>query len=540
MPLTFSLDARLERHQRGQFLAASARQNNLGVSYPIRERPANFVPRQRLGSHLALPFKLAVPHSAGRRVLRTTAMVAEQGTAPSDVPVVVGLGDPVMDILANVSPEWLATVTAEPGGCLPISPDTMDQLLADAGKQSELVRIPGGSAANVVKGIANIAGGGARCRFVGMIGSDDTGAEYRRKLAAQGVEPLLLESTSGAPSASAVCLVTPDGQRTMRTCLGASLELRSSAQLPAGWADGCRLLHAEGYCLYRPQLTREVMSAARAAGALVSIDLASFELVRSCKEALLGLLQDGLVDLIFANEEESVTLCNVMGLMPPPPTPPAPTPVAGDDDGSETEPETGAAAAAAAAAADPEAAVAAAQRFLLSPSGGRARVAVTSLGARGCVARGAEGEEGASPACRVAVVDTIGAGDFFTAGFLSAYLRGASLQQCAAAGCAAGAEAVQTKGAELPPAAFDRLRTSLESILAAKPASAAAAAAGRDAAAAAAAAAAVASALSAAGLANLNGNANSNAPATVAEVEVEVETVVAASPAVAVAVGASV
>ncbi len=53
-------------------------------------------------------------------------------------------------------------------------------------------RIPGGSAANVVKGICNIAGSGARCRFVGMIGADETGGEYRRKLAAQGVEPLLL------------------------------------------------------------------------------------------------------------------------------------------------------------------------------------------------------------------------------------------------------------------------------------------------------------------------------------------------------------
>lgn len=60
-------------------------------------------------------------------------------------------------------------------------------------------RIPGGSAANVMKGIANIAGtNGARCRFVGMIGTDATGAEYRRKLTSQGVEPLLLVSAHGS------------------------------------------------------------------------------------------------------------------------------------------------------------------------------------------------------------------------------------------------------------------------------------------------------------------------------------------------------
>ncbi|PNH08176.1 putative diflavin flavoprotein A 6 [Tetrabaena socialis] len=193
-------------------------------------------------------------------------------------------------------------------------------------------------------------------------------------------------------------------------------------------------------CMLSPsarQLAREMMSAARAAGATVSIDLASFELVRNCKEALLGLLQEGLVDLIFANEEEALTLCSELGL-------------AGPD-------------------ASAEEAVEAAQRFLLSGSGGRARVAVTSLGSRGCVARGADGGAGAAPACRVSVVDTIGAGDFFTAGFLTAYLRGGSLQQCCAAGCAAGCEAVQARGAELPPAAFARLNASLGDILATAP-----------------------------------------------------------------------
>lgn len=53
-------------------------------------------------------------------------------------------------------------------------------------------RIPGGSAANVMKGIANITSGSAHCRFVGMVGRDATGSEYRDKLAAQGVEPVLL------------------------------------------------------------------------------------------------------------------------------------------------------------------------------------------------------------------------------------------------------------------------------------------------------------------------------------------------------------
>ncbi|KAG2496791.1 hypothetical protein HYH03_005199 [Edaphochlamys debaryana] len=397
-------------------------------------------------------------------------MVAET-PKPSDVPMVVGLGDPVMDILAQVSAEWLTTVAPEPGGCLPVSPKEMEELLASAATQSQLDRIPGGSAANVVKGIAQIAGADARCSFVGMVAKDETGAEYRRKVSACGVQPLLLESSSGAPSASAVCFVTPDGQRTMRTCLGASLELQTASMLPRGWAKGCRLLHAEGYCLYRPQLAREMMCAARATGALVSLDLASFELVRNCKAALLGLLKDGLVDLIFANEEEAVTLANELDL-----------PLEAEADAAANGGSAAVAAAllgAGGAVSEVDAKVAAAQRFLLSPEGGRCQVAVTSLGARGCVARGADGELGASPACRVKVVDTIGAGDFFTAGFLAAYLRGGSLQQCAAAGCASGCEAVQAKGAELPAESFERLRAAMGRILITEATSASSAAAGK-------------------------------------------------------------
>lgn len=63
----------------------------------------------------------------------------------------------------------------------------------------------------------------------------------------------------------------------MRTCLGASLELQSASQIGSEWCRDLALLHCEGYCLYRPKLAREMMQAAKAAGAVVSMDLASFE-----------------------------------------------------------------------------------------------------------------------------------------------------------------------------------------------------------------------------------------------------------------------
>lgn len=98
----------------------------------------------------------------------------------------------------------------------------------------------------------------------------------------------------------------------MRTCLGASSELTSADMLPACWSQHCQLLHCEGYCLYKPQLAREAMTAAKKAGATVCIDLASFELVRSCIDTLLSLLKAGLIDLVFCNEEEAVALADEM------------------------------------------------------------------------------------------------------------------------------------------------------------------------------------------------------------------------------------
>jgi sugar/nucleoside kinase (ribokinase family) len=106
--------------------------------------------------------------------------------------------------------------------------------------------------------------------------------------------------------------------------------------------------------------------------------------------------------------------------------------------------------------------VAAAQRFVLQ----YAQICVVSLGAKGCVARHRDGTVGRAPAGGVKVVDTIGAGDYFTSGFLYAHLMGCSLQQCAAVGCQSGSEAVKVKGSILSEAAWRRLRSRVDELVA--------------------------------------------------------------------------
>ncbi|KAL4449369.1 hypothetical protein ABPG77_007013 [Micractinium sp. CCAP 211/92] len=431
---------------------------------------------------------------------------------------VYGLGDPVLDIVARVGHELLEQLGAEPGGCLPVTAEEMAVLLALPEVQADMKRVPGGSAANVMKCLASLAGAGSSpsstddsssnvsssgsasssaggspgarlaVHFVGMVGSDDVAEEYERSISAHGVGPLLLRPTpqeahgalpgaaengggsaAALPTATCLCLVTPDGQRTMRTSLGAALQLRQPAQLPpplqggasAGaarqQADGAQpqqpqhpqqpaaagaaacssapgpwaLLHCEGYCLYRAEVAAAAMRVARAVGARVSLDLASFEVIFSCWARLDELLQEGLVDIVFCNEQEAQALCEASGVALSSPCP-------------------------------AERAVAAAQDSLLSRG---ASTVVVSRGSRGCTARSVGSSEVHASASKVSVVDTVGAGDFFTAGFLYALLSNASLQACALSGCAAGTAAVQVAGAELGPERLRELRSAIGNIL---------------------------------------------------------------------------
>lgn len=338
---------------------------------------------------------------------------------------VLGLGDPVVDICLDVSSKFLGDIKAQPGGCMLIEPKEMQVLLDAASCQARAMsRVPGGSAANVMKGLASMSSGSSRlhCQFMGMVGSDAAGNFYAEELQDHGVDTLLLESTSGAPTARCVCLVTPDGQRTMRTCLGAAAELSSVSQLARCWpAPPATLVHCEGYIMYKPTLAREAMAAAKHGGSLVSLDLASFEVVRGCRDTLMSLLKEGLVDIVFANEDEAAAI---------------------------TEDST-------------PGGVDAAQSLILQ----YARCCIVSLGAKGAVARSADGESGSAQASRVSVVDTIGAGDLFSAGFLFAYLQGCTLSTCCAAGCAAGAEAVQSRGTALGEEAWRRLRRTLSGLV---------------------------------------------------------------------------
>jgi ribokinase len=174
--------------------------------------------------------------------------------------------------------------------------------IADGGdSDAEIVLTPGGQAANVAAWVASL---GATARFIGQTGADDAGAIARARLAGYGVE--LVGPVSGRNGM--ICsLVSPDGARSMAADRGAAVQLRSEDIDPA-WLEGCDHLFVSGYALMREPVrsaARRAASLARAEGARVSVDLASWSAIRdSGTEAFRELLLELVPDVVFTNEEE--------------------------------------------------------------------------------------------------------------------------------------------------------------------------------------------------------------------------------------------
>ncbi len=319
---------------------------------------------------------------------------------------IIGIGSPLIDRLANVDEGWLATVPGAKGGMELIDGEAIQALLGRL--VAEPVSVAGGSAANTTFGLATL---GMRCTFLGKLGQDADGELYARLFAEAGVDPSRFKYTPAVATGQCLCLITPDSERTMRTCLGAAMTLDPAEITPEDFA-GCRHAHLEGYVLFNPLLTERVLECAKAANCTISLDLASFEVVKA-NEAILDKLLSNYIDIVFANEDEAKAYC-------------------GSDD-----PEDG-----------------------LKALAARCHTAAVKLGAKGALLQ--RGDEIVRvDAERVDAIDTTGAGDLWAAGFLYAYFNNRDLATCGRHGAVTGAEVVQILGAAIPSERWNIIKEKL-------------------------------------------------------------------------------
>ena len=309
---------------------------------------------------------------------------------------VLAIGNAIVDVMATADDALLAREGLTKGGMMLIDAERATSLYEAMGPAQE---ISGGSAANT---LAGLAGMGCKCAFIGQVAQDQLGEVFAHDVRALGIDYATPVRAGETPTARCLILVTPDGQRTMNTFLGASQFLPASALDPKMIQDAA-VLYLEGY-LWDPQEPRAAMraaiDAARSAGRKVAFTLSDAFVIDRHRGDFLDLLDKGQIDILFANEAEICSLAQI-----------------DDFEGAV-------------------AAIAAKLPTLVVTRSADGAIAVHE-GQRFAVA--------AEPIDKV--VDTTGAGDLFAAGFLAGQAQGKDVETSLRMGAIAAAEIISHFGA---------------------------------------------------------------------------------------------
>ena len=309
---------------------------------------------------------------------------------------IVAIGDAIVDVIATCDDAFIDDRGLPRGGMQLLSADEADELYAAMGPARE---ISGGSAANSMAGAAAL---GLDAAFVGQVADDQLGEIFAHDMHSLGVRFETAPLIAPPPTGRCLILVTPDAQRTMNTCPGASHELTPAA-LDPDLIRSASVTFLEGY-LWGPERPRAAMlEAARiahSAGRTVAFTLSESLCLGDRRAGVLGMIEGGTVDILFGNEDEvrHLTGCG-----------------------------------------DFAQCVEALSKHVAT--------LVITRGAHGAVAveRDYIVEVPATPVERI--VDTTGAGDLFAAGFLAGRCRGRALRGCLETGAIAAAEIISHFGA---------------------------------------------------------------------------------------------
>lgn len=314
----------------------------------------------------------------------------------------LGIGNALVDVLTKVDNEQILSELHLPKGSM--------QLLsteAYAEVTRRMLALPtklttGGSACNTLLALSHLD---APTGMIGKIGDDENGRFFASYFAQRGISTRLLHDSR--PTGVASTFITPDGQRTFGTYLGAAARLTAD-ELQQAWFEGYDYFYIEGYLVQNHDLVLRAIELAHAAGCEVCLDLASYNIVEADLDFFRALMPS--IDIVFANEQEAQALTGLEA------------------------------------------------RAALDALAATCHMAVVKIGKHGVWA--CHGTEVAhSPARDVpVVVDTTAAGDYFAAGFMHALAAGEPLATCIARGSLLAGHIIEVVGTELPDATWQQLR----------------------------------------------------------------------------------
>ncbi len=217
---------------------------------------------------------------------------------------VLGIGNAIVDLIAQAEENFLVQETIQKGGMTLIDEPRAEHLYSTMGPA---IVTSGGSAGNTMAGIASFGGRGA---YFGKVRDDELGRLFRHDIKAIGVDFQTLPSTSGPATARCIILVTQDGERSMNTYLGACTKL-GPEDVDKATVEAASVTYLEGY-LWDPPAAKEAFrkasEIAHAAGRRVALTLSDSFCVDRYRTEFIDLMRSGVVDIVFANESELKSL----------------------------------------------------------------------------------------------------------------------------------------------------------------------------------------------------------------------------------------
>lgn len=314
---------------------------------------------------------------------------------------ILGMGNALTDVLIQMSSEDLLQELGLPKGSMQLVDQKCFIRLQERIQDMPRQLACGGSAANTITGVSKM---GIQTGFIGKIHQDAVGENYRQDLLTYGVEPVLLNDIQ--PSGQAIVFISPDGERTFATYLGAAAAMKAE-ELEANMFSGYDLFYIEGYLVQNHDLIRTAIRMAKDAGLKVALDMASYNVVET-NLVFLNQLIDNHVDIVFANEEEATVLTGL----------------------------------------EPKAA--------LNWLGKRVGTAIVKTGCKGAMGID-NGLTVSVPAVQANCIDTTGAGDLFASGFLYGLANNRTLAECLRYGTVAAGKVIEYIGPKMDQQGWDTI-----------------------------------------------------------------------------------
>lgn len=307
---------------------------------------------------------------------------------------VVGIGNAIMDFLIEVDDNILTEFNLPKGQFRGVNDEEMKYIFEKFEKH-QFKRVPGGSTANILSGIAMMGG---KPVFSGKVGAGETGAYYAQAMQECGVEPILAKSN--AKTGRLIGFITPDTERTFACNPGAALEFNKN-ELPEYQIKNSKILHIEGYLFHNTstfEAAMQAISIAKENNILISMDINDATIVKNNFDTIRNLVKN-YVNIVFANEMEAEAFTGKSNL---------------------------------------EEAVEVLSEFT--------DIAVVKNGSKGSYIK-YNGKIIEIPSFKANAIDTTGAGDMYAAGFLYGFCKGYELKKCGTLGSFAAARIVEQIGA---------------------------------------------------------------------------------------------